>query len=169
MTDFGGKYIERPQYSSNYFFEDKECLYIAETLKAELEHTFQDATNNQPIVKSIYTTNELLIPLQNYPVLKVYKVNETQETFPYVFTDFNVIYALAFTPLNKIIDISTAVGKEIRRILHVKSLSGNIQLEESTPITVQYQEYITPNDTIHKYVTVSFKALTSDLYDNNLI
>lgn len=159
-------YLPRPVYPPNYAFIDEDCKAIAELLRDEINETFYDALRNN-MVKSIRTFNDVYVPLGEFPVLKVYKENEKSGlNQPQISTTFKIVYALAFTNKNRVADVSSFVGKEIRRILTNASLNQFLQIDwgdsgEDT-IDIEYEDFISPDNTIYKYVTVTVPIFTLD-------
>jgi hypothetical protein len=165
-------YAPRPIYPFGYKFIDKDCEFIANYIANEVNETFYDALRYN-VIKSIRTFNDLFVPLTDFPVLKVYRSSETNSFNEVeISTKFKIIYALAFTQKTKVADISSFVGREIRRVLSTGSLDNLYQIDwgnsgENT-IDIEYEDFIAPDNTVYKYVTVTCPIFTLDGDDDNV-
>lgn len=154
--------IPRPIISSDFEFVDRDCRYLAEQIYTEVNATFMPALD-ESVIKSYRTYNDNFIPLIDFPVLKIYKDAEEELSFntDFLSTAMIATYALAFTQAPKVGDISTFVSKEIRRVIKNLSDEGNIQLDATKGISIDYEDFIDPQNVIYKYSTLRFSIFTS--------
>lgn len=155
--------IPKPIYPLNFNFQDEDSHYIANYLYVELNKTFKDAIKGN-IVKTFRDFNDNFIPVIDFPVLKVYptRENDTGDISPQISTTFIIAYAVAYTQRTKVSSVCRYVSKEIRRLLKNGSLEGKFQLDFSSPIDVEYEDFIAPDNVIYKYATLTVNIYTID-------
>lgn len=159
-------YLPRPIYTSDFDFQDSSSKAIGEAVLTEVNTTFEEALQGGRAIKSFHSFNNLMIPLVAYPALKMYKVGETDESAvaPQVLTDYRLVYAIAYTQAPQTADISRLVAREIRRVLKNLSLDGMFQIDWSRGkgIRTTFEDFISPENTIYRYVTLSFSLYGID-------
>lgn len=155
-------FIPRPIIAEDFQFVDRDCKYIAEEIYREVNDTFRPALNEN-VIRSYRTYNDNFVPLIDFPLLKIYKDAEEEISFNTDFLSTSVIasYALAFTQAPKVGDISTFVSKEIRRVIKNLSDDGTIQLNADKGISIDYEDFIDPQNVIYKYSTLRFSIFTN--------
>jgi hypothetical protein len=154
--------IPRPLYPPTFQFVDPDLVRIASIIYQEVNETFMPVLN-QNIIKTYRTFNDNFIPLIDFPVLKVYKDSESELDLnsDILSTDIVITYALAFTQAPKIGDVSTFVSKDIRRILKNLSDCGKVQVDWNKGLTIDYEDFIDPENVIYKYTTIRTAIYTS--------
>lgn len=154
--------IPRPIYPIDFKFVDPDLLLIGGTLFSEVNATFNDVLGKN-IIKTYRTFNDNFIPVIDFPILKVYKDQEREQDLnsDFLITDIVISYALAFTQPPKVGDVSTFVSKEIRRVLKNMSTDGTIQIDWEVGISVDYEDFIDPDNVIYKYTNIRFSMYTS--------
>ena len=159
--------LDRPTYPVGYDFIDDDCKNLGEYLANEVNETFAVALDGNAI-KTFKPFNDIFIPITDFPVLKVYKSNETSLDFlsNIADTEFTISYSLAYTQASKTADVSVIVAKELVRLLKVYSFRNGMQLQHDVPITVQYDELIDTENTVYTYATIkcNFLTIASDAY-----
>lgn len=143
-------------YPDDFVFQDADCKYLAEYLYVNLNNIFYPFVKGN-IIKSVRLENDPLIPIKDYPVLKVYK-NGYQDRVgatPYVSTKFTITFAVAYTQRSKVAGVGSAVADEIRKLLKNGSLKGLFQLDEDVPLDVAFDDFINNENAIYKYATVT--------------
>jgi hypothetical protein len=155
--------IPRPLYPLNFDFVDPDLARLASTIYDEVNTTFRPTLNNQNIIKTYRTFNDNFIPIIDFPVLKVYKEAESELDLnsDILVTDIVISYALAFTQPPKVGDVSTFVSKDIRRILKNLSDCGKVQINWDRGISIDYEDFIDPENVIYKYTTIRTAIYTS--------
>lgn len=153
--------IERPIYGTDFKFIDEDTKVIAEYLYNELNTTFQNSLLKN-IVKTYRTFNDIFIPIADFPVLKVYKINEVDDInlAPYTSVDFTISYILAYTQKQKVADISSFVSNEIKRLLKNADLINLFQIDWTKGITTAYDTLIDPDNLVYKYTNINCTILT---------
>jgi hypothetical protein len=161
LSDYIDLVIPRPSYDINYNFIDNDCLTIADYLYNEINKTFLTPLGRN-IVTTYRTFNDVYIPNVDFPVLKVYKVNEQDNFNIGQFTDvtINISYILAYTKKDKIADVSSYVATEIKRLLKNADLIGMFQVNWEKPINTTYETMIDPSQLIYKYTNITFNLYT---------
>jgi hypothetical protein len=154
-------FIPRPIYKSTFKFVDRDCQAIGTYLYEEINTTFYPAIKGN-IIKTARFENDPLIPITDFPVLKVYKSGLVEETgiSPQMSTKFTIAYALAYTQRTKIASVGTYVAEEIFRLLKNGSMENRFQLDWSVPLQVVFEDFISPDNVIYKYTTVSANIYT---------
>lgn len=157
--------IPRPIYNVGFDFKDPDTTTIASYLFNEINITFQAALKGN-IIKTYRDFNDNFIPTIDFPVLKVYPTAETDtaDIAPQISTEFTIAYATAYTQRPKIGSICRLVAKEIRRLLKNGSMQELFQLDFSSPILVDYEDFISPDNVIYKYATLKANIFTWDIY-----
>jgi hypothetical protein len=154
--------IPSPLFPTNFSFVDPDCKFLAERIYCDLNTTFQLALGGN-IVRTLRTFNDNFIPLQEFPILKVYKDAEEELDLnsDILSTKFIISYALAFVQAPKIGDVSTFVSKEIRRILKNLSETDRIQIDWNSGLSIDYEDFIDPKNVVYKYTTIRVFIFTS--------
>lgn len=157
--------IPRPIYNEGFNFKDPDTNTIAKYLYDEVNFTFYPALKGN-IIKTYRDYNDNFIPTIDFPVLKVYPTSEedSADIAPQISTAFTIAYAVAYTQRPKIGSICRLVAKEIRRLLKNGSMQEMFQLDFTTPITVDYEDFVAPDNVIYKYATISANIFTWDAY-----
>lgn len=147
--------LDKPLYPQGMDFVDEDCKFIAEYLYAGLNDTFYNSLRTN-IVKTVRYFNDLFIPVTDFPVLKVYKIaiEDSIHLNPQAVTKFNISYALAYTQRTKIASVGSYVADEIARLLKNASYSEMFQLDDASGIQTNFQDFISPENVIYKYVNV---------------
>jgi len=162
MTDI---LIPRPIYAPGFDFKDPDTNTIAKYLYDEVNITFYPALKYN-IIKTYKDFNDNFSPIIDFPILKVYPTLEedSADIAPQISTEFTIAYAIAYTQRPKIGSICRFVAKEIRRLLKNGSMQELFQVDFSSPITVDYEDFIAPDNVIYKYATVKANIFTWDIY-----
>lgn len=155
--------IPRPLYPTNFTFVDPDLARLAAIIYDEVNRTFRDVLDNQNIIKTYRTFNDNFIPIIDFPVLKVYKTAEEELDLnsDILVSDIVITYALAFTQHPKVGDVSTFVAKDIRRLLKNLSECGKVQINWEKGISIDYEDFIDPDNVIYKYTTIRTSIYTS--------
>jgi len=162
MTDiYEDLVIPRPIYDSNFSFIDNDCLTIANYLFNEVNTTFLTPLGTN-IITTYRTFNDIFIPNLDFPVLKVYKLNEVDNYNIAQYSDvtINVSYVLAYTQLTKLAYVSSYVAQEIKRLLKNADLCNLFQINWDKPVTTTYETMIDPNQLVYKYTNIVFNVYT---------
>jgi hypothetical protein len=154
--------IARPIYDNTFNFVDTDCGIIASYLFNEVNTTFLTANQGKNIINTYRTFNDVIIPIADFPVLKVYKLNEQDNYNIGQFTDvsINVSYILAYTQKQKVADVSGYVAAEIKRLLKNADLNNLFQINWDKPVATTYETMIDPNQLIYKYTNTVFNIYT---------
>jgi hypothetical protein len=159
-------YLPRPDYASDFDFQDSSAREILTLLVDEVNQTFSAPLGGEPAIKSMHSFNNLMIPLIAYPAIKMYKVSEGDYTAtgPQVITDYKLVYAIAYTQPPQAADISRYVARELRRVLKNLSLDGMFQIDwgNGKGIRTDFEDFISPENTIYRYVTLTFSLYGVD-------
>jgi hypothetical protein len=149
-------------YPVGFDFIDPHCKLLVEYLTTELNELLFNAVGTN-VVKTPIPFNNIFIPLSDFPALKVYKTDEVAiDPLSNIFmTSFQISYILAYNTTQKTSDLGAIVGKEISRLLHVFSFREGLQLDTTSPVTIDYDELIDSSEAVYSYVNVSCKFLTS--------
>jgi len=155
--------IPRPLYPVDFAFVDPDVARLAATIYDEVNTTFMPVLNDTKIIKTYRTFNDNFIPIIDFPVLKVYKESESELDLnsDILISDIVITYALAFTQPPKVGDVSTFVSKDIRRILKNLSECGKVQINWERGISIDYEDFIDPDNVIYKYTTIRTSIYTS--------
>lgn len=160
--------IPKSIYPTNFDFRDEDTHYLATYLYEEVNNTFRPALKSN-IIKTYRDFNDNFVPVVDFPVLKVYPTRETDtgDIAPQVITNFTIAYAIAYTQRPKVGSVCRFVAKEIRRLLKNGSEEDRFQLDFSTPIDIEYEDFIDPANVVYKYATLSASIYTIDRYFSN--
>lgn len=149
-------------YPQDFNFIDPDCAAISEYLFTEINELFYSAINDN-IIKSYRPFNDNFVPLMDFPLLKVYKTSETSLDFlSNLFeSTFKVSYALAYIQQPKVSDVTSIVAKEIAKLLKIYSFREGGQVSHNQNITIEYEDFIDPDNTIYTYATITFAMVTT--------
>lgn len=160
--------IPRPIYTNTFDFKDADTHFLATYLFTEVNKTFQEALGGD-IIKTCRDFNDNFIPIVDFPVLKVYptRENDSADIAPYISTQFTISYAVAYTQKPKIGSVCKLVAKEIRRLLKNASTECYFQVDYSSPIDIEYEDFISPDNVVYKYVTITVNIFTQDTLESS--
>lgn len=156
--------LRQELYPLGFSFVDPHCKLIAEYIGTELNELFLVSAQGN-VVNTIKAFNDVFLPLTDYPVLKVYKLNESiVDPLSNIFrTNFNIVYSVAYNLSSKTTDLGAVIGKEIARLVHVLSFRDGLQLDHGSAVSVDYDEMIDLENAVYSYVTVNCTFLTGPI------
>jgi hypothetical protein len=159
-TDDLSNNLTTPTYPANFDFVDMDCKIIGDYLKDTVNAVFYEANNNANIINTVHYFNRTIIPVSEFPVLKVYKdsyAEFAQEAAP-LSTKFTIEYILAYAQVPKIANVGVFVADELRRAL--KNVD-QFQIDWSNGgISVEFNTVIGNDSLIYSYTTVSCNIFT---------
>ena len=152
--------IERPSYPANYKFPDVDLQTIAAYLRNEVNLTFDTALNGKKAITSYSVENTNRFPLGTsiYPLLKVFRNNES-----FIFpvdagntVSLTIAYILSYSPKDTASGLITHVARELARVLQNSEVDDVVPftIDKEQNITIEYDSFLT-TDVIFDYAKIT--------------